>query len=231
MVKKMKKNRMIVLFLVFILISSAFYTLFSANYLVNASTQTPTLVHGPYRTASTSTSFTVTTTSTPTSGNVLIAVIGTSRTTSGSVRTVSSITETNVAWSMQKSESYATTTPEVDVEIWLGVVSASASTTVTINLSGSPSGAVADICEYSGIATSSYLDQTAVNTNSGTTTDTGTIAATTQATELWIGGITVGAANAQTAATNSFTLRDGTTGTSISVAYLEKFVSATGASK
>ncbi len=228
MVKKMKKNRMIVLFLVFILISSAFYTLFSANYIVNASTQTPTLVHGPYRNTSTSSSISVTTTSTPTSGNVLIAVIGTSRTTSGSVRTVSSISETNVAWSKQASESYSTATPEVDVEIWLGVVSASASTTVTINLSGSPNGAVADICEYSGIATSSYLDQTAVNTNSGTATDTGTIAATTQATELWIGGITVGAANSQTVPTNSFTLRDGATGTSISVAYLEKFVSSTG---
>ena len=226
--KKMKKTKFLTLILIFVLISSAFYTLFSANYLVHASTQTPTLVHGPYRTASTSTSFTVTTTSTPTSGDVLIAVIGTSRTSSGSVRTISSISETNVAWSMQKSESYATATPEVDVEIWLGVVSASAGTTVTINLSGSPSGAVADICEYSGIATTSYLDQTAVNTGSSAATDTGLTGATTQATELWIGGITVGAANAQTVATSGFTLRDGATGTSISVAYLENFVSATG---
>ena len=52
---------------------------------------------------------------------------------------------------------------------------------------------------------------------------------TTQPSELWIGGITVGAAAAQSSATNGFTLLDGDTGTQISVAYLEKVVSATGA--
>ena len=47
-----------------------------------------------------------------------------------------------------------------DVEIWLGTVGSGASTSVSITLSGAANGgAVADICEYSGIAATSYLDQ------------------------------------------------------------------------
>ena len=64
---------------------------------------------------------------------------------------------------------------------------------------------------------------------SSTHTVTGTTATTTQAKELWIGGITVEASASQTTPTNGFTLLDGaTTGVSTSVAYLENIVSTTG---
>ncbi len=167
---------------------------------------------------------------TPTSGNVLIAVIGTQRSSSSTERTVDSITETGVSWGSSSQIDEHSSSPASNVEIWFGIVSSGASPSISIALSGSADGgAVADICEYSGIATTSYLDRTQVNTATTTPTSTGTTAlATTQPYELWIGGITVGAARAQSGATNGFTLLDGVAYSSTSVAYLEKIVSATG---
>ena len=69
-------------------------------------------------------------TSTPTSGNVLIAVIGT--TSSVNYATVVSISETGVTWSKQIGYSYWYYD---DAEIWLGVVGSGASTSITITLS------------------------------------------------------------------------------------------------
>jgi len=190
-----------------------------------------TRVQGPVRQTSTSQSFTVTLTNTPASGDVLIAVIGLYHSSSDTLHTVSSITETGVTWSYQTSETDSTTGTATDTEIWLGVVtSGTASRTITITTS-SGSGTtyeIADVCEYSGIATSSYLDKTAVAASSGTSTSTGTTATTSQASELWIGGITVEDNSAQTSPTNGFTLLDGAVYQQMSVAYLEKIVSATG---
>ena len=184
-------------------------------------------------TSTSSNSIPVTLSGTPKSGDVLIAVIGTYRTGGTNIRTVSSISggsgSTNT-WHQITSESYSGSNTAEDVEIWEGIVS-SGSTSVTITISGSTSTyAVADICEYSGIVTSSpYSDQTAVSTNSGTSTSTGTTGTTTQASELWIGGITVGANAAQTSPTNGFTLLDGNVySSSMSVAYLANTVYTTG---
>ena len=188
-----------------------------------------TLVGSPSKgTSTSSTSIPVTLSQNPTSGDVLIAVIGTYRTGSGTVRTVSSITGGSggtATWHKITAEPYSSGSSYAEnVEIWEGIVS-SASTSVTITISGSTSTyAVADICEYSGIATSSpYYDQVQVNTASGTSTSTGTTAQTAQASELWIGGITVGANTAQTTPANGFTLLDGNTyGSAMSVAYLQE---------
>ena len=190
-------------------------------------------VQGPVRQTSTSSSFTVTLSSTPTSGNVLIAVIGTYYSSiSGSPRTVSSISETGVTWTKQAGQTDSQGSfpgTYTDSEIWLGTVNSGVSTSITITLSGSASsGAVADVCEYSGIAPSSYLDKTAGTTGSGTSTSTGTTTATSQASELWIGGVTVEASATQSSPTNGFTNLDGATYSSTSVSYLEKVVSATG---
>ena len=57
-----------------------------------------TRIQGPARGTSTSTPFTVTMGQTPTSGNVLIAVIGTCRLSQSSAATVNSITQTGVTW-------------------------------------------------------------------------------------------------------------------------------------
>jgi hypothetical protein len=118
---------------------------------------------------------------------VLVACIGLNR---GAGNSVTSITQTGVTWLKAKSQvqdsGYAT------AEIWYGIVGVGASKTVTVNLSitGTYYGATADICEYSGLNTTSLLDKTASNIGAlGTVTDTGTTASTSQNNELWIGCI------------------------------------------
>jgi hypothetical protein len=115
-------------------------------------------VTGPFRGATTGDSITVTVTA-PINGNVCIAVIGLSD--GGAQRTVSSITQTNVTWTKIIDKQYVYARYN-DCEIWIGIVSASAGTSAVVALSGNATdGAVANICEYSGVATSSYTDQTA----------------------------------------------------------------------
>ena len=187
---------------------------------------TISLVSGSYSrgTASSGSTISVTLAQTPTQGNTLVAVIGTNQT--GGSESVSSITQTGVTWSVVVPED-----PVVANEIWMGVVGSGASTSVSIALAQSVFAAVADICEWSGLA-SNPVDQTATNNGtSSTQTDTGTTATTTQANELFIG--TVGVyGQAQSSPTNSFTMLDGAyfnvTG-GISVSYLYKIVSSTGA--
>ena len=151
---------------------------------------------------------------------------------SGSLRTVSSICQTGVTWSKQVGNHLGTDGSGYDdSEIWLGIVGSGASTSVTVTLSGSADyGAAADICEYSGVATSSSLDQTSTATGSSTSTSTGTTATTTVPNELWIGSIAAadGTGHTQSSATNSFTLLDGAVLASyVSEAYLEKIVTST----
>jgi hypothetical protein len=167
----------------------------------------------------TTTSITVTMASTPTSGNVLVAVIGYGD------AAISSITETGVTWTHQVTGSAT----YQHVEIWLGTVGAGASTTITITFSAAVR-ATADVCEYSGVATSSFLDKTASATGTSTSTSTGTTGTTTQADELWVGGIEVYNTQGYTqgSPTNGFTLLDGANTNNIVVAFLEKIVSATG---
>ena len=180
-----------------------------------------TLVQGNAKGTSATSTITVTLVSTPISGNVLIAVIGT-RLAATEV-TVSSITQTGVTWTEQISKYSG----NINVELWLGVVGSGASTTITITLSATPSGSVADVCEWSGIATSGFLDKTATNAGAGYTADTGTTDTTTKANELWVGGINDQSGDLTTP-TNGFTLLDGLTQTWLVIAYLYKIVSATG---
>jgi DNA-binding IscR family transcriptional regulator len=184
----------------------------------------PVRVQGNARGTSTTSPISVTMASTPASGNVLVAIIGTEY--SGGYRTVSSISETNVVWAKQISQSGQT---YYNIEIWFGTVGVDASKSVTINLSGNPDyGSTADICEYSGIATSSFLDKTATNTGNSIYPDTGTTVDTTQANELWVGG-TVNGNYKPSTPTDGFTLLDGNLSTYMYLTYLEKIVSATGA--
>lgn len=188
---------------------------------------TITRVQGNARGTSATSTISVTMASTPTNGNVLVAIIGISN-WYAPLLNVSSINQTGVTWTKQISETESNYYS--DIEIWLGVVSSGASTSITINLSGAPyPGAVADVCEYSGVATTSFLDKTAVNTDSTQYPDTGTTGTTTQATELWIGGCMSVANATQSSPRNGFALLDGAVySTYMSLAYLEKIVSSTG---
>jgi hypothetical protein len=164
----------------------------------------------------------VTMASTPTAGNILVLVYS----EYWGSRTVSSISETNVAWTKQISKAGA---GYCIVEIWVGVISASASKNIVVTTSAALTDGVADVCEYNGTVTSGFLDTTATNTGTSTTPDTGTTAATTVASEVWVGGTAV-FQKTQATPTNGFTLLDGAFGPSSyhSLAYLEKIVSSTG---
>jgi hypothetical protein len=182
-------------------------------------------VQGNARGTSVTSTISVTLASTPTSGNVLVAVIGFFASAS---RSVSSISETSVSWTMQVRKEYNLYGVYAEMEIWFGVVSAGASTSITVTLSGAATfGATADVCEYSGVVTTNFLDKTASTSGNNAYPKTGTTATTTQADELWIGG-TVLYGYAQTTPTNGFALLDGVLSNYESTGYLEKIVSATG---
>lgn len=97
----------------------------------------------------------------PTSGNFVLAGAG----LGGGAFTVSSETQTNVAWNAAAD---ITKNVSRDLELWSGIANASAGTTATTNLSatGNANSSV-NASEWSGVATSGALDQTA--SASGTT--------------------------------------------------------------
>jgi hypothetical protein len=149
---------------------------------------------------------------TPTTGNMLILtyVLNDNGATTASI---SSITQSGVTWTNATAD---TATAGADAEIWYGIVGSSPSTGITVNLSATPdsqSCAIADVYEFSGLVTSSPVDQTnntgaAVQSSSGVTS---TSAKTTLTEELWIGvvGAAGGATLTQSNPLNSFTLLDG----------------------
>jgi len=184
-------------------------------------------VRGPSKgTSSGSSTITVTLSGTPANGNILIACIGLCPIGSGI--TVQSISETGVTW--QKITNRVDNNGTTDTEIWAGTVVSAASTTITINLTGTNQYySVANICEYSGLQNATP-DVTATNQGNTGTTNTGTTQNTTQADELWIGATSYSSGSTgQTSPTNGFTILDGQRFNSISLAYLEKIVSSTGA--
>jgi len=163
---------------------------------------------------------TVTMALTPVSGNVLIATY-----TSWYEEAVTSITETGVTWTPQIQ--YTASTYHFQVEIWLGVVGAGASKTVTVTHAAGSINSVVDIYEYSGIATTSFLDQTNYTSGgNGANIVTGSVT-TTNNNELLI-GVTVQLLATQSSAINGFTLYDGVQYNMVSNAYLEQIVSSTG---
>lgn len=153
----------------------------------------------------------------PKEGDVLIASIGVQTLVSNAPAysvNVSSITQQGVVWTRQVRNSYWGWNDAV--EIWLGVVGANADTSLTINTAvnltqGADFFAVAyGICEYSGVATVSPLDQTAISHSTEAITSTGTTNMTSKANELWVGAVFVESSVNQTGPLNGFQLVGGT---------------------
>jgi hypothetical protein len=172
--------------------------------------------------------FTVTFGSSPANGhNLLMSYSSGGNTNNGQVN---SITETGATWVLvlQTGGSGG----NEDSEIWIAYNVSGASTAVTLNITA-PAGAVvyavANGFEYSNMLTSNAVDKTASNAGgtSGSTSDTGTTATTTQPNELYF-GVTSRHSGSQNTATNGFTLIDGTNTSSGSDAVEEKIVSSTG---
>ena len=165
--------------------------------------------------------------SSTTAGNVLVAVIGTRNTSAG---TVSSITQSGVTWTRATQ---STNTSGSTTEIWYTGSTTTAATpqTITINL-GSSVFAAAVIAEYSGLLTASVLDQVASANGTSVSPNTGTTATTTQANEVWIGGLTMQSnANGFGTPSNNFyqldNIRSGST-SGITAGLFENIVSTTG---
>jgi hypothetical protein len=135
---------------------------------------------------------------TPISGNILVAVIGLRYFPASQVN---SLVQNGVVWALASAENVGSN----DVEVWIGKVGVGAVAALQVNLSQTVQAGKAILLEFAGAV--GTVDKTAVSTGNSTTPDTGTIAATTAANELWIGGLlTEGdGATAITAYTNGFT--------------------------
>jgi hypothetical protein len=216
------KRKFLSLFIIIFLLAISLFAFYAPTVKANPSI---IRVQGNSSGTSTTSTISVTLVSTPISGNVLVAVVGFFCSAS---RSVSSISETGVSWTGQIRKEYNLYGVYAEIEIWFGVVSAGASTSITVTLTGAATyGGTADVCEYSGVETTNFLDKTASAQGNNKYPKTGTTATTTQADELWIGG-TVLYSYAQTTPTNDFALLDGALYQYESTAYLEKIVSATG---
>ena len=168
----------------------------------------------------------------PAAGNTMIAVIATRGTSANIVSSINQTGVSNGTW-VRAAQSNNTS---MTTEIWYAPnMPSGAGTAVTINQATFRSAAV--VMEYSGVLVASPLDQIAPGHSVGTSTDavTGTITATTQANELWIGGIGF-AHRTRTLGTilNSFTPVDNATSTNTTnsnnarVYALERIVNSTG---
>lgn len=180
-----------------------------------------TRVQSTTATAVGSTTVGVTWGASPTNGNFLVCVIGT---TGGSANRVSSISETGATWVKAVQSDNA---GGVSCDIWYALNVSGASTSVTVNLAASLNAAVCFV-EYSGIATSGALDQTASDQDdySNRTPSTGTTATTTYLNELWFGGASDTAGLWLAAGT--FTLVTQSNGTGVTTIAGEKIVSTKG---
>jgi hypothetical protein len=180
-------------------------------------------------------SVTVTLTTAPINGNILVLTY----TYGGSaMAAISGITQAGVTWNSTYT-AQCSYSPSLS-QIWLATANTSASTSITVVLSAAVGtngeAAIVNVCEYSGLTQT--VDKTVYNSNEyGTPTSTGSFT-TLNANDLLVGSISLfcqnGSTAGQSAPTNSFTLIDGanhnTTGQAhaVSNAYLENIVSATG---
>jgi hypothetical protein len=222
----MKKAILLMAILIIGLVTGCFLT------PASAAGTTISQVGSSARGTTTGSSLSVTTSATPTEGNVLIAVVGI-RYSSGSAG-ISSMVQGGVDWQeLQTSPISGTSGARTKVLILAGIVDSGASSAISITFSGTISAAVADVKEYNGVSTdfieNHNPDYDAYTSYSGSSTATDTRASSTTAytNELWIAGTI--ARSDQSSPLNSFALTDGTTfGGSISVGYLDKIVTSTG---
>ena len=173
---------------------------------------------------------TVTLAQAPTAGNLLIAAVSLQHVFPG-LPTVTGIADANAktVWTQQTTRTADNS--GLSTDIWVGVVSAGASPVITVTLSAAPEDGVVDICEWTGLLTVGFLDNSAVNSNAApdASPDTGTTVNTTQTVELWVGATAI-LFNTQALPTNGFTLLDGALSAlgPVSLAYLYKVVAAIG---
>jgi phosphotransferase system IIB component len=163
------------------------------NYATPSRVQTATGTGGTWG-LNTGGSFTVALTNSPADGNMLVALITTCGKANNMVTGISQNSGT-VNWTYVTSADYYIGSGGygAETEIWYAtnVQSAGQSVTITVKANGSIyySDAAAVVVEYSGVLTNGALDQKTNNYGTSATASTGTTPTTTQANELWVGGI------------------------------------------
>lgn len=177
------------------------------------------------------TSITVTPTSGPTAGNLQVIAVTYLSSTSNRV---SSISQTNCTWSRAVQSN---NTSGVSTDLWYSMnAGSSPGTSITVTLASSQTYSYAYV-EYSGVATTSALDQTASSQDTETGSpgpggtpqpQTGTTPTTGQANEVCIGVIGFDSNYTISSANNSFTVV-GEASSAPDIALLERIVSSTGA--
>ena len=164
----------------------------------------------------TTNTLTITQANTPTSGDLNILTISIADTAGA---TVSNIIQTGVTWTHQVT---SPTEKNRHTEIWAGPIVSGATTTIVVTLTSAPSAvAIANVCEFSGLATSGFLDQTAGDNGNSAAADSGTTGTTQQAVELLVASIGSGKATqslpapgSQGTPSSGWTLYDGETASS-----------------
>lgn len=151
----------------------------------------------------------------PEAGNVLVAAVGIVVASSSMVN-VSAIVQDGYNWTMQVSSVRSNIAGDlyyVRSEIWVGVQTGeTVGTEINVQWTfGQNAYVIVNVCEYAGVASTDFLDQTSyANGTSNPTTSTGVIPTTTDAPELLIAAVTVRSNNAeQHSPTNNFVLHDG----------------------
>jgi hypothetical protein len=192
-----------------------------SEFVVQTVENTPTRIQYA-RGVSTGSTNTTVLSSNPQNGNLLIATVGIIG-SGASTANVTSITQSGVTWTPQKSGSYPS--EYMRSEIWAGVAGAAGTSNVVVNFSAANSGSVVNVCEYNGLLTAGFLDQTAITSGSDISTSTGVTPTIGQPSELFVGTTTIYRDNSQVTGSvaKGFTLLDGLSYNSMmSSAYLEK---------
>jgi hypothetical protein len=166
------------------------------------------------------------TVSAPTNGNTMIVCIGGS---TGS-NPVGSVTQTGATYT-DVYNAYNSLN-SLYLSYWVANNVSGAGTTITVNVNTSGDNFVAFAMEVSGLVTVSPLDQTATNTGTSSSPDSGTTSTTTVNNELWVGLLAQNTAGSSvySAPTNGFTLQDqgGFAAAAAPVGLFTKIVSTTG---
>jgi hypothetical protein len=165
-------------------------------------TATPTAIPTPlialvqknYGTAYLASGVSATYNATPVAGNLLVAIVGASG---------SSTIKLPSGWSSAINQSGASCTQPCQAILYK-IAGSSESRTVTVTLGDFLSVVGLQIYEYSGIDTASPLDKTASANGTSTSVSTGTTATTAQANELLVAGMVIRAQTSYGGWTNSF---------------------------
>lgn len=170
----------------------------------------------------TSTAPSATLDSTPTSGNLIVVLVGWNSTSISTAFTAGA----NISADLTSALNGESGT--MRQRIYYGIAGASWPTVWAGTLSTSKQWVV-HVLEFAGVSETSTLDKTAESTGTSATASSGTTAETTDARQLWLGFLVSRGVTAQSAPTNDFTqLLTATTGSDCVTGVYTKEVASTG---